>query len=130
MADSISTIIETLLGGIKIEQGQNQLPPPLILFGNQKKQGLSAIELTKNIISRKAEAGIPSGDLPDGSENIDNKFIYILCDEIIKHLQNAKFTVVVPSGTPVQAQGLDATGTPVTVVGQTVGLTVGAASIQ
>jgi len=106
------------------------LPTPLILTGFQAREGLSAREITKEIITRKADLGIPIGNLPDGSESIDEKMIFIIVDTIIKKLlQDAKITVVIPLGVPVTASGAGTTG-PVTVQGITTTNATGYGIIQ
>lgn len=107
------------------------VPSPLILTGTNLRSGLSAREITKEIISRKAEIGVPIGNLPDGSENIDDKMIYIIVDTILKRLlQDAKITIVIPPGVPVSSTGTSVVGGPVVTQGVTTSQAVGYGIIQ
>lgn len=107
------------------------IPAPLILFGTNNKKGLSAREMAKEIITRQQEAGAPIGALDDGSDSISEKMELIRVEVILKHLlQNAIITVVVPPGTPIQGQGISATGAPVQVVGTTTSYAIGKGIIQ
>lgn len=65
------------------------IPPALLLCEAINRPGLSAMALASAIISRLPEAGIPTGVNPDGSENVNNKFVKIMCEEIVKEIQNS-----------------------------------------
>jgi hypothetical protein len=129
---NISDVVEVLSGVINIDASKPQsIPSPLIAIGARLKTGLSAREVTKNIIARKNEAGAKIGPLPDGSDSVEEKMILIMVQEILEHLvSSAKISVVVPPGTPVTATGIGADGIPVVVQGTTTGFAIGNAIIQ
>lgn len=106
------------------------IPPPLILTGGFTRSGLSAKEMAKEVILRQQEAGVITGALPDGSENVSEKMELIRMEVIVRHLlENAKFTVVLPQGIPVFTIGVSAVG-PVQSQGFTTSFGVGTAIIQ
>ncbi len=67
---NINEIVEVLAGTVL--QGittPKDIPSPIIALGAKTKNGITASEVTKRIISRKGEAGAPVGALPDGSDS-------------------------------------------------------------
>ena len=92
------------------------IPPLLLLCEVFQKPGLSAIATTGNIIKRMPEAGIETGINPCGAPNVNNKFIRIICEEVIKEIKdNAKVTcVIAPSSVNSIGTGSN-DGGPVTV---------------
>lgn len=129
---NISDVVEVLSGVIQLDTSRPQtIPSPLIAIGGNLKTGLSAREITKNIIARKVEAGAKIGALPDGSDSVEEKMILIMVQEILEHIiSNAKISVTIPPGTPVTATGVGADGIPVVVQGVTTGFAIGNAIIQ
>jgi len=107
----------TIAGVIAFLKGVVNTPktplPPLNsaeLIGSLKFPGLSPIDIATAIISRKAEAGIPTGPLPNGEDNIDLKMERIRVEEMVKALQTtAKIEVVILPGT-VSFLGIGPTG--------------------
>ena len=92
------------------------IPPLLLLCEVFQRPGLSAIATTGNIIKRMPEAGIETGVNPCGAPNVNNKFIRIFCEEVIKEIKdNAKVTcVIAPSSVNSIGTGSNGGG-PVTV---------------
>lgn len=131
MSLSTTDIIKALGSAIsQAKSGALPVPPPLILTGGFQKKGLSAREIAKEIIIRQQEAGAPIGALADGSDNISEKMEVIRVETILKYLlTDAKFTIVIPAGTPVLATGICAAG-EVVVKGVTTAPTVGTGIIQ
>jgi hypothetical protein len=106
------------------------IPPPLILAGGSSRSGVSARTIAKEIIIRQQDAGVPLGNLPDGSENKSEKMERIRVEVMLKHLlENAKFTVVVNAGIPVSATGVCPAGS-VVVQGSTISYGSGTAIMQ
>lgn len=124
-------ILSQITSAIDIDLSTPQeVATPLIMLSSAKK-GLSAREITKEIISRKPEAGAPVGALPDGSESVEEKMLYLSMQVLIEHfLTNAKITVVIPPGVPVVGTGVGADGIPVTINGYTTDFAKGYAIIQ
>jgi hypothetical protein len=70
-----------------------------LLLNARNLPGMSGVDLTTSIISRKAEAGIDTGPLPSGEDNIDLKMERIRVEETINQLQTkAKIEIVIPPG--------------------------------
>ena len=107
------------------------LPIPLLAIGAQARPGLSAIALTSAIISRLPEAGIETGVNPDGSPNMVNMFVRIMCEEFVKEIKdNAKVSVGLMPGTVISTgTGASAAG-PVTVVSTSTTFTGGEGIVQ
>lgn len=106
------------------------VPPPLIIAGSQNRSGLSATRIASRIIARKSETGVNPGPLPSGVENPDDIMIRIMVEEIIKDLiENSIITVAVNPGTTITGVGASPSG-PVTVVGSTLTIGTGNATIQ
>lgn len=97
-----------------------QIPAPLILVGVPKRSGLSAIKIASRIISRKSEAGLPVGMLPNGETNPDEIMERIRIEEIIRALQEeAIISIGIPPGITLSGAGISPAG-PVTVYGSTI----------
>lgn len=95
------------------------LPPPAIL-ATASRQGLSPSKIASRIVSRRAEAGIPTGALPSGDANPAELMEKIRIEEIIKALQQeARIQVAIQPGIPTTAAGANAGG-PVVTAGSTV----------
>ena len=113
----INTIAQGIENAFKTVRPALQLIPPLLLLCEVfQKPGLSAIATTGNIIKRMPEAGIETGINPCGAPNVNNKFIRIICEEVIKEIKdNAKVTcVIAPSSVNSIGTGSN-DGGPVTV---------------
>lgn len=95
------------------------LPTVLLIYETQRRPGLSAIALASSIIKRLPEAGIPTENNADGSENKILKFVTILCEEIITEIKdNARITTVCSPATITSVGEGGNAGGPVTVVSQ------------
>ncbi len=106
------------------------IPTPMILVGVPKRGGLSAIKIATRIISRKSEAGLPVGPLPNGNTNPDEIMERIRIEEIIRALQeDAIISVAIPPGITVSATGISPAG-PVSVFGSSITYTKGYGVIQ
>jgi len=128
--------LDSIIGGFgKILQLSNTIKTPgvqplIILIGVPQRPGLSAIKIASKIISRKSEAGLPIGVLPSGNVSPDEIMERIRIEEIINALQlDAKITIGIPMGIPLQANGIGPTG-PVSVVGSTIKSVKGYGIIQ
>ena len=72
------------------------LPPLLLICEVRNRPGLSAIVSTASIIKRLPEAQIETGVNNCGSPNMNNQFVRIICEELIKEIKdNARVTCVV-----------------------------------
>ena len=123
-------VIKALLKLFKIPS----LPAPPVTkvqsLSASLRPGLSATKIAANIIKRQSEAGAPTGNLDDGSENISEKMEVIRVEEIINALiSDARITVTLYPGQTIQATGGNAGG-PIVVIGQTLTLGKGTGIIQ
>ena len=113
----INTIAQGIENTFKtVRPALQSIPPLLLLCEVFQRPGLSAIATTGNIIKRMPEAGIETGVNPCGAPNVNNKFIRIFCEEVIKEIKdNAKVTcVIAPSSVNSIGTGSNAGG-PVVV---------------
>ena len=96
------------------------IPTPILLIGAENREGISSRRVSGNIISRFPEIGALFGPLPDGSDNIMEKFIIIMFEEFVREIQTyGRIEIAIPSGIPVESTGESADGAPV----QTLGIT-------
>ena len=109
----INTIAQGIENAFKaVRPPLQSIPPLLLLVGVTQRPGLSAIALASAIIRRSPEAGIETGVNPDGSPNKTNKFVRVLCEELVKEIKdNAKVTcVVAPASITSVGTGANAGG--------------------
>ena len=109
----INTIAQGIDNAFKtVRPALKSIPPLLLLCEVFQRPGLSAIATTGNIIKRMTEAGIETGVNPCGSPNVNNKFIRIICEEVIKEIKdNAKVTcAVAPASITSVGTGANAGG--------------------
>jgi hypothetical protein len=100
------------------------------MVGVPQRGGLSALKISREIIKRKSEAGLPIGVLPTGNANPDEIMEKIRIEEIIKALQNdAIISVAIPPGITLSAAGISPAG-PVSVFGSTITITKAFGVIQ
>jgi hypothetical protein len=128
---STKSVLNGLLKILNINVGGTpSVPTPLILIGGQRKSGLSAQKMASEIIARRAEAGLPVGNLPSGEANPDEIMERIRMEVLVKNLQQeAIIKVAIPPGSVVTAAGVSAAG-PVTVAGSTTTINTGYGQIQ
>ena len=110
----INTIAQGIENAFKaVRPALKSIPPLLLLCEVLQRPGLSAIALASAIIRRLPEAGIETGVNPDGSPNKINKFVRILCEELVKELKdNAKVTcTIAPESINSIGTGANAGGT-------------------
>ena len=114
--NNITDSVETVLNEARTPA---QSPPaiPLYCYG-ETRPGLSATVLASKIISRLPDIGIPNGVNPDGSENVVNKFVRVICEEIVNAIKD---DAVVMTGIPMGKISVTGTGGnaggPVQIVG-------------
>ena len=112
----INTIAQGIDNAFKtVRPALKSIPPLLLLCEVIQRPGLSAIATIGSIIKRMPEAGIETGVNPCGSPNVNNKFIRIICEEVIKEIKdNAKVTcAVAPESINSVGTGENAGGTVV-----------------
>ena len=87
----------------------------------EQRPGLSATVLASKIIARLPDIGIPTDLNPDGSENIINGFVNVMCEEFVDAIKNDSLIMAaIPIGSiNITATGGNAGG-PVECVGQNI----------
>lgn len=114
--------IESIANGINkalksVRPALPAIPTLLLICELKRRPGLSAIALTSAIISRLNEAGITTGVNEDGSENKINKFVRIMCEEMINEIKdNAVVNAVIEPGSVITTGNGANAGGPVTVI--------------
>lgn len=114
--NNIMNMVSTAFNAVR--KPAQSIPPILLLCEINNRSGLSAISLTSNIIARLPEIGFNTGVNPDGSANMVNQYTKIICEELIKEIQNhALVDCAVNSGQiNINSSGACAVG-PVTTTG-------------
>ena len=95
-----------------------QLPRILLVCSMIKRQGLSAIRSTSNIVKALNKLGIPTGPMPDGSPNLTVAFAFASTKENFRALKkDASVQVgVQPGSMMITGFGANAGG-PVNIQG-------------
>ena len=95
-----------------------QLPRILLVCSMIKRQGLSAIRSTSNIVKDLNKLGIPTGPMPDGSPNLTAAFAFASTKENFRALKkDASVQVgVQPGSMMITGFGANAGG-PVNIQG-------------
>ena len=95
-----------------------QLPRILLVCSTIKRQGLSAIRSTSNIVKDLNKLGIPTGPMPDGSPNLTVAFAFASTKENFRALKkDASVQVgVQPGSMMITGFGANAGG-PVNIQG-------------
>ena len=96
-----------------------------------QRPGLSRIKISSEVISENGALGILTGDMPDGTENVVNKFVNNMTEKIVDSLkEDAKVECVIPIGSiVVTANGANAGG-PVEAVGTNINMASGVGVIR
>lgn len=93
ISDSLNDVLDTA-------RPPFQNIPALPLYAESTmRPGLSADVLASKIISRLPDIGIPTGPNPDGSKNVINDLIKVMCEEIVEAIKNDSLVLMtIPSG--------------------------------
>ena len=83
-----------------------------------QRPGISKVKIASEIISDNAPLGINTGQMPDGTDNVVNQFVYNVVEKVVDTLKDdAMVECVIPVGSIiVEAKGANAGG-PVVAVG-------------
>lgn len=113
MANILKNLLNTITTVIKgVRPPFPKIPAPLLLCEAQSKSGLSAISLGTAIISRLPEIGIPNGVNADGSDNLVNKFVMLISEELINEIKRNGLSMSV-----IPPNSLQLTGTAMSSAG-------------
>jgi hypothetical protein len=125
---SINKVLDILLGAFNLAKKPSpDIPPFLLLAGAKLKPGMSARNLSANIISRmESDIGIPMGDVFADGPNAIASTMLVQSQEHISHIQqNARISTAISPGSvlvsgigssavgPVPFQGSNITATSV-----------------
>lgn len=101
-----------------VRKPANTLAAYLIYATARVRPGISKAKITSEIIADNAPLGINTGQMPDGTENVVNKFVYNVVEKVVDTLKDdAMVECVIPIGSIiVEAKGANAGG-PVVAVG-------------
>jgi hypothetical protein len=95
------------------------IPAPLSVT-SQTRAGMSALRAANKVLEKKRELGLPTGNLSDGSANLDDILWYTLIEAILSEISNeSRISSAVSPGIQIVASGANAGG-PVVVYGSTV----------
>ena len=132
ISEMFDTILDTLDNVLSIKELPNfGVLPPIVLPNSQYRGGMSATRAVGKVLEFKKSKGLPTGTLPDGSDNLDDQLWYVAIQAIIDEIVNeAKISTSIYPGIPIQAGGFDATGIPVAVVGFTQSYGIGGTIIE
>lgn len=83
---TISDSITAAFNGVRTPV--QPIPPILLMCEVLNRPGLSAMSLTSAIITRLPEIGFNTGVNEDGSANMVNLFVKVMCEEIVKELKD------------------------------------------
>lgn len=124
---SIGTVLKAISAAFSsMKEPATTLPPPLILTGGSIRPGLSARDIAARVISRRSEAGLPSGDIFPNHPNTDELMARIITEEIISALlTEAVVQVAVYPGQTVNGSGIGNLGAPIAVMGATTSIGIG-----
>lgn len=116
-------IVGNILDQVKETEIKNPSIPSLLLaYGGAENDGISAQRVSGNIIARQSEFGADNNStLPSGNDNMMNKLILVIVEEIFKELKlHARVEVANQIGSmKITATGANAGG-PVVVTGQNI----------
>ena len=107
------------------------ISPIILICSLSRRPGLSCVISSANIIQNMAKNGIPTGKLPDGSDNMMNKLVNNIVSEIYRALkEDASVQIgIAPGSITVTGTGANAGG-PVVIKGFNVNSSGGFALIQ
>lgn len=121
----LSKILKSISQVLKLaRKPYPSVPAQLLYCDSQNRSGLSAISLGSSIIARLPEIGIPNGPNADGSENLVNKFVMLLAEEIVNEIKTNGLAMVAlpPSTLDIVGTGMTTTG-PVEITAKNVNIT-------
>lgn len=98
--DWITEITDNLTDVLNNARQTFQKVPALPLQAEaEQRKGISATDIASRIIDRLPDAGIPTGPNPDGSRNVVNDFVKIICEEFVNAIKRDSLVLLtIPSG--------------------------------
>jgi len=132
IGEIFNDILNTLDNILSIKELPNfgVMPPPLIPL-SQFRNGMSAIRAASKVYEKKKELKIPTGPLPDGSENNDDILWYTAIQAIMDEITNeAKISTSITPGTQIIGTGIGNLGIPIVIYGATTTFGIGGTIIE
>ena len=83
--NNICNLINNLFSSVR--KPAKDFPTALVSIGGQMKPGLSTMVSVSNIVTEISKHGIPTGAMPDGSENKNVVLIRAIVDEVYRALR-------------------------------------------
>lgn len=116
---NIKNLIELVNGALEAaRKPATQIAAFLIYATAVQRPGVSKLKISSEIIADNATLGINTGQMPDGTDNIVNEFVYNVVEKVIDTLKyDAMVECVIPTGSiVVEAEGGNAGG-PIVAIG-------------
>ena len=116
---TIKNVVELVDSAIDaVRKPASILAAYLIYATSRVRPGLSKVKITSEIIADNAPLGINTGQMPDGTDNVVNKFVANVVEKVVDTLKDDSMVeCVIPVGSViVTAKGANAGG-PVVAVG-------------
>lgn len=113
MSALLNGLLKTITTAMKVKLPPFPgIPALLLLCEIRQRSGLSAIDLGTSIVTRCGSAGIPIGVNTDGSENLINKYSFIISEEVIAQMKTNSLVqcVIEPGSLVLTGTGVSATG--------------------
>lgn len=132
MAININEVLSLIDRAIEAARKPAQIIAGYLIYATSSvRPGISKDIISAQIISENATYGINTGQMPDGKENVVNKFVVNVVEKVIDELKDeAKVECVIPKGSIlVVAQGANAGG-PVVAVGTNINDATGSGIIR
>lgn len=104
-----------------IRKPVEKLPAMMIYATAVSRPGISREKITADIIAENATYGINTGQMPDGTDNVVNKFVFNVVEKVVDELkESAVVECVIPKGSVVVTAKGENAGGPVVAVGTNV----------
>lgn len=118
MAINIQEMLSLLDKAIEAARKPAEIIAGYLIYATASaRPGISKDTISAQIIAENATYGINTGQMPDGTENVVNKFVCNLVEKVVDEIKySSKVECTIPKGSIlVVAQGSNAGGTVVAV---------------
>ena len=116
---NIKTFVQAVNDSLNVARVPLQRLAGVLIYATAvQRPGISKLKISSEIIAENETYGINIGQMPDGTDNVVNKFVYNVAEKVIDNLKDeALVECVIPKGSViVTAKGANAGG-PVVAVG-------------
>ena len=132
IGEIFDTILNTLDDILSIKELPNfgVLPPPIVVL-SQGRGGMSALRAANKVLEFKKSKNLPTGNLTDGTANLDDLLWYTAIQAIIDEITNeSKITTAASPGTQLVGTGIGNLGIPIVIYGATTTFGIGGTIIE